>query len=263
MRRLLVGVLVVVTAVLPSTAQGQVPTQDSVVGYVEFFAGSNEPPGRIGFDVHSGPSGENPVGNVSGQPVGCLAVTGNTAVVGVEVGDQGAFYFSLLDAPIDRWTFSREPGPITPDDCKTRFVVPTGGFPALGANFVITDAVPDSTPPVLTVPSRLTVNARSLGGAGVSYTVTAADDVDASPEVACTPPSGSTFPIGTTRVTCTATDDAGNKTTKSFDVAVRLPSSTVECRQGGWRNFGSLFKNQGDCVSFVATGGKNPPANSA
>jgi hypothetical protein len=29
---------------------------------------------------------------------------------------------------------------------------------------------------------------------------------------------------------------------------------------GGWKNFGTTFKNQGDCVSFVASGGKNPPS---
>jgi hypothetical protein len=38
-----------------------------------------------------------------------------------------------------------------------------------------------------------------------------------------------------------------------------LPTTKEECKDGGWRNFG-VFKNQGDCVSFVATGGKNPPA---
>jgi hypothetical protein len=40
-----------------------------------------------------------------------------------------------------------------------------------------------------------------------------------------------------------------------------LPNSKDECKEGGWRTFG-VFKNQGDCVSFVATGGKNPPAGS-
>jgi hypothetical protein len=40
-----------------------------------------------------------------------------------------------------------------------------------------------------------------------------------------------------------------------------LPTSKDQCKNGGWRDFG-VFKNQGDCVSFVATGGKNPPANS-
>ena len=38
-----------------------------------------------------------------------------------------------------------------------------------------------------------------------------------------------------------------------------LPTSKDQCKNGGWRNYG-VFKNQGDCVSFVATKGKNPPA---
>jgi hypothetical protein len=44
------------------------------------------------------------------------------------------------------------------------------------------------------------------------------------------------------------------------DIAAFSPTSKAECKNGGWRNF-LQFKNQGDCVSFVATGGKNPPAN--
>jgi hypothetical protein len=38
-----------------------------------------------------------------------------------------------------------------------------------------------------------------------------------------------------------------------------LPNNKDECRNGGWQTFG-VFRNHGDCVSFVATGGKNPPA---
>jgi hypothetical protein len=41
-----------------------------------------------------------------------------------------------------------------------------------------------------------------------------------------------------------------------------LPTSKDQCRNGGWRTFG-IFKNQGACVSFVATGGKNPPGRKA
>ena len=43
-----------------------------------------------------------------------------------------------------------------------------------------------------------------------------------------------------------------------FD-APPLPTTNQQCKNGGWRSFGG-FKNQGDCVSFVATHGKNPPA---
>jgi hypothetical protein len=39
-----------------------------------------------------------------------------------------------------------------------------------------------------------------------------------------------------------------------------LPTSKGQCMNGGWKNFGTTFKNQGDCVSFVASGGKNPPS---
>jgi hypothetical protein len=39
-----------------------------------------------------------------------------------------------------------------------------------------------------------------------------------------------------------------------------FPTSKDQCKNSGWRSFGSVFKNQGDCESFVATGGKNPPA---
>ena len=38
-----------------------------------------------------------------------------------------------------------------------------------------------------------------------------------------------------------------------------LPTATGQCLNGGWQTF-KVFKNQGDCVSFVATKGKNPPS---
>jgi hypothetical protein len=37
------------------------------------------------------------------------------------------------------------------------------------------------------------------------------------------------------------------------------PLTMDDCKSGGWQEFG-VFKNQGDCVSYVATGGNNQPA---
>lgn len=37
------------------------------------------------------------------------------------------------------------------------------------------------------------------------------------------------------------------------------PTNVEQCKKGGWQNYGGLFKNQGDCVSYVATQGKNLP----
>jgi hypothetical protein len=42
-----------------------------------------------------------------------------------------------------------------------------------------------------------------------------------------------------------------------FD-APPLPTTKDQCKNGGWQTYG-IFKNQGDCASFVATGGKNRP----
>jgi hypothetical protein len=40
-----------------------------------------------------------------------------------------------------------------------------------------------------------------------------------------------------------------------------VPQTTADCKNGGWQNLGdgdrNPFKNQGDCVSYVATKGKN------
>jgi hypothetical protein len=82
--------------------------------------------------------------------------------------------------------------------------------------------VADQTPPSVNSHAPITVEATSGSGASVSFTVTATDAIDPSPAVTCTPPSGSTFPVGTTHVSCTAKDGAGNTSAAMvFDVNVR------------------------------------------
>jgi hypothetical protein len=45
--------------------------------------------------------------------------------------------------------------------------------------------------------------------------------------------------------------------TDVWDAAV-FPTAKDECKNGGWEHFG-VFKNQGDCVSYVSTRGTNSP----
>ncbi|HEX6553436.1 MAG TPA: HYR domain-containing protein [Ktedonobacteraceae bacterium] len=78
---------------------------------------------------------------------------------------------------------------------------------------------------LINVPSNITVNATSPQGASVTYpTPTATDESgdSSTASVNCTPASGSTFPIGTTKVTCTATDsdDTNSPVSASFTVTV-------------------------------------------
>jgi hypothetical protein len=80
---------------------------------------------------------------------------------------------------------------------------------------------PDTTPPVLAVPGPVAVDATSPAGATVSYSVSAIDAVDPSPHIACSPASGTTFAVGVTAVSCTATDASGNSSGGFFAVTVR------------------------------------------
>nr|WP_203620975.1 HYR domain-containing protein [Streptomyces anulatus] len=73
----------------------------------------------------------------------------------------------------------------------------------------ISIAVNDVDVPVVTVDDR-TARAPDDDGARIAYTATATDPQDGALPVTCTPPSGSLFPVGTTTVTCSATDSAGN-----------------------------------------------------
>jgi sugar lactone lactonase YvrE/plastocyanin len=80
--------------------------------------------------------------------------------------------------------------------------------------------IPDTISPTVTVPADITVDASSESGSVVAFTSSANDETDGNVSVLCSPISGSTFPQGTTTVSCTASDKAGNTGTKSFTVTV-------------------------------------------
>jgi hypothetical protein len=65
----------------------------------------------------------------------------------------------------------------------------------------------------------VTVNATSPRGAVVTYDSDATDNV-AVTSLLCEPASGSVFPVGSTTVSCLASDAAGNSASKSFSVSV-------------------------------------------
>ena len=105
--------------------------------------------------------------------------------------------------------------------------------------------VQDIVPPVIQGPAGLTTECTSPDGAAVSFSVTATDDCDPSPQVTCVPESGSTFPLGSTLVACSATDASGNNASFFFTVVVEdttppaivCPGDlTVDCTSGGEPN---------------------------
>lgn len=94
-----------------------------------------------------------------------------------------------------------------------------------GASFLVT--VNDTNPPTFKQPLiDLKVDATGPTGAVVTFNVSANDIVDLSPVVSCSPPSGSTFAVGTTTVACKATDFSGNNAQDTFLVTVNSCTDT-------------------------------------
>jgi len=92
-------------------------------------------------------------------------------------------------------------------------------------SFTVT--VNDTQPPVFPngCPMGITRAAQATCPFATSLMVTyttpiATDNCGPAPTVVCTPPSGSTFPLGTTAVTCTATDSSRNTAICSFPVNI-------------------------------------------
>lgn len=119
---------------------------------------------------------------------------------------------------------------------------------AAGETLTVSARTP--TRPPLTGPASITlkiggvtVDTASFPGT-VTYAFTAAGAYTASWSVT----SGSGSTKATWRVSCSR-----------LGSPPPTPTSKKQCKHAGWTNFGSRFKNQGDCVSFVATRGKNPP----
>jgi hypothetical protein len=124
----------------------------------------------------------------------------------------------------------------------------SGGLTDSGS-FTVT--VVDTTPPKLTLPADITEEATGPSGAAVSFNASASDLVDGSITPNCDAASGDTFALGTTTVTCSATDAAGNEATGSFKVTVvdttppklTLPANITEEATGP----------NGNAVTFTAT----------
>jgi hypothetical protein len=88
----------------------------------------------------------------------------------------------------------------------------------------------DTSPPEVVVPATIRIEANAAGGAAVPFAVSAYDLVNGNITPRCTRPNGvgvgetvasnAIFAVGDTLVTCTATDNAGNTGSSSFQVMV-------------------------------------------
>ena len=126
------------------------------------------------------------------------------------------------------------------------------------ATFHVTVVNPvDTTPPIVTVPADMNVFATTNCGAVVKFTASAVDNVDGVRSVTCKPASGTTFPLGTTTVTCSATDKAKNVGKATFKVNVTLSWSGFQppIKPDGTSSF---KKGTSVSVKFKLTGASAP-----
>jgi uncharacterized repeat protein (TIGR01451 family) len=93
-----------------------------------------------------------------------------------------------------------------------------------------TVTVIDNTPPVISCPASLTLEPTCPSGAIANYTPPVGTDNCAGATTSRTAglASGSVFPIGTTTVTYTVTDAAGNSSSCSFTVTVKTAAQTIQ-----------------------------------
>jgi len=136
-------------------------------------------------------------------------------------------------AQVDNHSFSPNPG----GSIVSESVDPTGPFPVgstttvtltvvdnLGQSnsAVTTVTVLDRTPPtILTPPADIKI-APELGQQSVvvNYPTLSVTDTCSSVTVSCTPPSGTTFGLGTNSVNCQVVSESGNTNSTSFHVIV-------------------------------------------
>ena len=116
--------------------------------------------------------------------------------------------------------------------------------------------VNDTTAPAISdLSSNITKVATSASGANVTYTSpTATDLVDGAVNVSCQPASGSTFSLGETTVSCSATDSRNNTAAKSFKVNVNYAWSGVLQPING----GNTLNNTADDTSVFKLGSTIP-----
>ena len=118
-------------------------------------------------------------------------------------------------------------------------------------SFTVT--VADTIAPVITVPVVAATEATSALGAIVNYAVATATDAVGLTSLTYSKASGTTFAIGSTTVTVTAKDAAGNTSTKNFTVTVKDSTAPVITATMTAKGGGDDESTQSFTIAFSAT----------
>ena len=128
--------------------------------------------------------------------------------------------------------YSKQPGSKFPLGTTTITVMSTDAAKKTSTG-TFTVTVRDTTSPTLTLPANIKAKAEKSTGIKVEFEPKASDAVDEHVRITANPASGSVFPVGTTTVIVTATDNAGNSTSASFTVTTsQKDKDSKDCDNG-------------------------------
>jgi 6-phosphogluconolactonase len=208
------------------------------------------------------------------------AVAAGDTPVGVVVTPDGksAYVTNINSGTVSQYDINPTSGALTP---KSRATVPTGIGPTNGvavtpdgrSAYVYNSGVGGGDPPANAV-SQYDIDPATGELSPKTPATVAAGPGSTASGLAVNPDGKSAYVVNSSVVSQYSIDPVSGALTPktpatastgggSTGIAItsppREPTSKEQCKNGGWRNFPD-FKNQGDCVRFVATGGKNPPA---
>jgi hypothetical protein len=196
----------------------------------------------VAMAVHGTAAAQTPVGD---------SVTGSLLLTpaGTSADEVVRYFFDVGSGPVGDHPF----GTVTFE--SGRFVVDRGTVTCLAVNGNSASIGVSFTGAGFIDPYGTVIFVDDLGGEGED---TIAVQVFVAPSMGPTVcptelPPGVTRPLGPTYA-----DPFFDGNVVIFDTPT-VPTSKDQCRNGGWRNFPG-FKNEGDCVSYVATKGKNKPS---
>jgi hypothetical protein len=128
-------------------------------------------------------------------------------------------------------------------------------------SFTVT--VNDTQPPSITCPANVTKNAdpNQCSAVATYPAPTVSDNCPGVGTPTCSPASGSTFPVGTTTVTCSVSDSSNNTSSCSFTVTVRdTQPPTITCPQNiTFVAAATCPPTNGMAVNFTVTATDNCP----
>jgi hypothetical protein len=174
---------------------------------------------------------EGATGNVAGTTVGATADPGEPAGAGHSVWfhwiapADGVASFSAGSAmTVDTyvgWSLSELTplGAAAPVAAGDVLLIRVDG--AEPAPFTLSWQMGPAPVPTVNVPASITADANAPQGRTIEFAVSAVDWKGRAIRVTCSVTSGYTFPIGTTTVSCGATDAGGRTGSASFDVHVK------------------------------------------